>query len=58
MNAQKRGRGRPPVEGPTAEEQIHIRVRKDDKARYERKAAGVGQTLSAWIKKVLDRASR
>jgi len=58
MEAPKRPRGRPPAEGPTATEQVHIRVRSDEKARYERAAGRVKKTLSAWIKAVLDRASK
>jgi len=53
----KRPRGRPPVEGG-AETHIQFRVEPDRKERYERAAKRAGKALSAWIKSVLDRASR
>lgn len=53
----KRPRGRPPVENG---ERLYltIRVSEDRKGRYERAAAKAKETLSAWVKRVLDRASR
>lgn len=53
----KRPRGRPPVDQP-ADDRIDMRVTPQDKERYFRAAQKAGETLSAWIKKVLDRASR
>jgi predicted HicB family RNase H-like nuclease len=53
----KRPRGRPPVEdGET--ERLNLRVSPERKERYERAAERKGLGLSAWIKAVLDRASR
>jgi predicted HicB family RNase H-like nuclease len=37
---------------------LNIRVSPERKERYERAAAKRGEGLSAWIKGVLDRASR
>lgn len=53
----KRPRGRPPVDNG---ERLYltIRVSEDRKSRYERAATKAKETLSAWVKKVLDRASR
>lgn len=39
-------------------ERIGLRVSPERKGRYERAAAKAKLALSAWIKKVLDRASR
>ena len=52
----KRGRGRPPLENG---ERLYltIRVSEERKSRYERAAAKVKESLSAWVKRVLDRAS-
>ncbi len=57
MDKPKRPRGRPPVENPSSD-RIDIRVAPEDKARYFRAAEKAGETLSAWIKGVLDRASK
>ena len=53
----KRPRGRPAVSNG---ERLYltIRISEERKARYERAAAKVGETLSAWVKRVLDRNSR
>lgn len=53
----KHPRGRPTVENG---ERLYltIRVSEDRKSRYERAAAKAKETLSAWVKRVLDRASR
>ena len=57
MDQPKRPRGRPPVENG---ERLYltIRVSEERKTRYEQAAAKRGESLSAWIKGVLDRASR
>jgi predicted HicB family RNase H-like nuclease len=49
--------GRPPSANP-ASDYIHMRVTPEDKERYFRAAAKAGETLSAWVKRVLDRASK
>lgn len=53
----KRQRGRPAVENG---ERLYltIRISEERKARYERAAAKAKETLSAWVKRLLDRASR
>lgn len=53
----KRPRGRPPVENPETE-RYELRLSKERLARYAAKAEAAGKTLAAWIKGVLDRASR
>jgi len=55
MDKPKRPRGRPPISDP-ASDYIHIRVTPDDKGRYFRAATKAKETLSAWVKRVLDRA--
>jgi predicted HicB family RNase H-like nuclease len=57
MEQGKRPRGAPKKENPE-DDWIGFRVSPDRKERYERAARKAGQALSAWIKKVLDRASR
>lgn len=53
----KRPRGRPPVEnGETA--WLGFRLSPERKERYAKAAAKAGETLSGWIKRVLDRASK
>lgn len=53
-----RGRGRPPKEeGEVAESNIHLRVTRDRKAAYVRKASAAGQTLAAWCFEHLDKAA-
>lgn len=37
---------------------LTIRVSEERKSRYERAAAKAKETLSAWVKRVLDRASK
>jgi hypothetical protein len=55
MNAPKRGR--PPIENG---ERLYltVRVSEDRKARYEAAAKRAGEALSAWVKRILDRASK
>ena len=57
MDQPKRPRGRPTVEDG---ERLYltIRVSEERKARYERAATKAKETLSAWVKRLLDRASR
>jgi uncharacterized protein (DUF1778 family) len=57
MNAPTRSRGRPPVENG---ERLYLTIRISEarKALYELAAKGRGLTLSAWVKAVLDRASK
>jgi hypothetical protein len=53
----KRPPGRPPVENG---ERLYLTIRISEarKALYELAAKGRGLTLSAWVKAVLDRASK
>lgn len=53
----KKPRGRPRLEAPE-NDRIDLRVTTERKERYSRAAQKAGETLSAWIKRVLDRASR
>jgi hypothetical protein len=53
----KRPRGRPPIDNGESE-RYELRLSRDRLARYTAKAAEVGKPLAAWIKGVLDRASR
>jgi hypothetical protein len=57
MEKPKRGPGRPPVENG---ERLYLTIRISEarKALYELAAKGRGLTLSAWVKAVLDRASK
>ena len=57
MDAPKRGRGRPPVENG---ERLYLTIRVSEarKASYEAAAKRAGEALSAWVKRILDRASR
>lgn len=57
MEQPKRKPGRPPVDNG---EKLYltIRVSEERKARYERASTRAKETLSGWIKGVLDRASR
>jgi predicted HicB family RNase H-like nuclease len=57
MDKAKKPRGRPPIEQP-ATEYLQVRLTPEDKGRYSRAAQKAGDTLSAWVKRVLDRASR
>lgn len=53
----KKPRGRPPVEdGETR--WMTFRLSEERLARYGRAAKKAGENLSAWAKKVLDRASK
>lgn len=57
--APKRGRGRPPIKDP-ATEQIHLRVTKDRKARYQKaadKSKEAEGNLTRWLLDVADKAS-
>jgi predicted HicB family RNase H-like nuclease len=54
---EKRPRGRPPVDNGETE-RYELRLSKERLARYAAKAEETGKTLAAWIKGVLDRASR
>lgn len=57
MEQPKRPRGRPKLDnGESA--WLGFRVSPERKARYEKAAAKAKESLSAWIKGVLDRASR
>ena len=53
----KRPRGRPPIDNPETE-RFEIRLTPERKARYERAAAKLKLALSAWAKRVLDRACK
>jgi hypothetical protein len=53
----KRKPGRPTVENG---ERLYltIRISEERKARYERAATRAKETLSAWVKRLLDKGSR
>ena len=53
----KRPRGRPPIDNGETE-RYELRLSKDRLERYTEAAGRAGKTLAAWIKGVLDRASR
>jgi predicted HicB family RNase H-like nuclease len=53
----KRQRGRPPIENPETE-RYELRLSRGRLEQYTAKAEAAGKTLAAWIKGVLDRASR
>jgi predicted HicB family RNase H-like nuclease len=53
----KRPPGRPRLENPE-DERYELRLSKDRRARYEAAAVRAGKALAAWIKAVLDRASK
>lgn len=57
MDQVKKPRGRPAVEDG---ERLYltVRVSVERKARYERAAAKAKESLSAWVKGVLDRAAK
>ena len=57
MEKPKRPRGRPPVENGERR-WLTIRVSDYRLERYTRTAAKAGETLSAWVKRILDRASK
>ncbi|MEO0437896.1 MAG: hypothetical protein AAF098_13405 [Pseudomonadota bacterium] len=48
MKPKAPGRGRPPKE-ETADAFLHIRVRKEDKARWVAEARKEGMKLSQWV---------
>jgi predicted HicB family RNase H-like nuclease len=51
----KKPRGKPKGEPHTV---FQFRLREEQKSRYEAAARKAGKALAAWIKGVLDRASR
>jgi hypothetical protein len=53
----KRPRGRPPLDNGETE-RYELRLSKDRLERYTLAAEKAGKTLAAWIKGILDRASR
>jgi predicted HicB family RNase H-like nuclease len=53
----KRPRGRPPVEGGERR-WLTLRVSDERLEAYAKAASKAGETMSAWVKRVLDRASR
>lgn len=53
----KRPRGRPPLDNGETE-RYELRLSKERLTRYGAAAERAGKTLAAWIKGVLDRASR
>lgn len=57
MPEAKRPRGRPPIENPETE-RYELRLAPDRLERYGAAAKRAGKTLAAWMKGVLDRASR
>jgi predicted HicB family RNase H-like nuclease len=60
MSAPKKGKpGRPEL--PTEDREslyLTIRISESRKALYEAAAKRAGETLSAWVKRLLDRASK
>jgi len=57
MDKPKRPRGRPPVDDPQ-DERYELRLSKGRLARYQKAADKAGKLLAAWMRAVLDRASR
>lgn len=55
--AMKKPRGRPPLENGE-KRWLTIRVSNERLERYSRTAAKAKENLSAWVKRILDRASR
>lgn len=53
----KKPRGRPPIEGGERR-WLTLRVSGERLERYGKAAAKAQETLSAWVKRILDRASR
>jgi hypothetical protein len=53
----KRPRGRPPLDNGETE-RYELRLSKERLERYTAAAEKAGKTLAAWIKGILDRASR
>jgi hypothetical protein len=57
MEQPKKGRGRPTV--PNGERRwLTIRVSDERLSKYQRAADKAQETLSAWVKRILDRASK
>jgi hypothetical protein len=57
MEQAKKGRGRPTV--PNGERRwLTIRVSDERLSKYQRAADKAQETLSAWVKRILDRAAR
>lgn len=52
----KRPRGRPKL-SDTASAQIHLRVTRGEKAKYQRAADKAKTTLTGWLKALADRES-
>lgn len=57
MTEAKRPRGRPRIDNGE-EERYELRLSAERRERYESAAERAGKKLAAWIKAVLDRASR
>lgn len=57
MEQAKKRRGRPPIDNGETR-WLTLRVSEERLARYERAAAKAKETLSGWVKAVLDRASK
>ena len=57
MEKPKRPRGRPPVENGERR-WLTIRVSDERLERYSRSATKAGETLSAWVKRILDRSAK
>ena len=53
----KRPRGRPPVENGEPR-WLTLRVSDERLAKYQRAADKAKESLSAWVKRILDRAAR
>lgn len=50
-------RGRPPIDNP-ATKRLSVRVTPDQHAHYASAAEAAGLTITGWIEKLLDRASK
>jgi len=57
MNEPKRPRGAP-VKENGEKLYLTIRISAERRARYQRAATKAKETLSAWVRRLLDRASR
>lgn len=55
---QGRSRGRPPLGDEAENERFAMRVSKERLSRYGKAAAKAQESLSAWVKRVLDRAAK
>jgi len=58
MALKKKPFGRPKSENPADHRLPHIRVTKGQLEKYRNKAISKGKTLSAWVKEILDKASK